>query len=202
MMTVDIYQLPIPEWHLRCPKCDYLLNGLPGHRCSECGVLLDMASIIPPWARLREPQFTGEELPVPDFGLYCKKCDAPLSGAIRHVCPLCHEPFEPSMLRPTKAWFVANKIVKDEIAPQILALMLEREFLPYTLEEKQNPVTGLLTWSLHVMSDFYFDFLWLVRRRRNEAADVTTKQEWLCPACKNENPANFETCWQCGEART
>ncbi len=202
MMTVDIHQLPIPEWHLRCPNCDYLLNGLPSHRCPECGDPLDMANIIPSWLRLRDPSFTGEELPLPDFGLYCNHCDAPLAGANKQACPSCHEPFEPRRSRPAKAWFVANKIVKDEIAPQLLAMMLERDFVPYTLEEKQNPVTGLLSWSLHVLSEFYFDFLWLVRCRRNEVVEAAVQPDWKCQSCDGDNPSNFETCWKCSNSRT
>ncbi len=200
-MTVDIHQLPIPEWHLRCPNCDYLLNGLPSHRCSECGDPLDMATLIPTYARLREPRFTGEELPFPDFGLYCNRCDEPLAGARKHECPSCQEPFEPSMSRPKKPRFVANKQITNEIAPQLLALLLEHDFIPYTLEEKHNPVSGLMTWSLHVLSEFHFDFLWLVRNKFLASNDATEQPEWQCQDCGNDNPANFDACWSCGEAR-
>ncbi len=201
-MIVDIHQLPIPEWHLRCPKCGYLLNGLPSHRCAECGDSLDMDAIIPTWARLREPRFTGEELPLPDFGLYCNNCDAPLAGARQRECPSCHEPFEPMRSRPTKAWFVADTMIDEKIAPQLIAMMLEREFVPYVLEETQNPVTGSLSWSLRIMSDFYFEFLWLLRCRLHEMEDVTTLSDWQCQSCDNENPASFETCWHCGTLRS
>ena len=45
-MPVDLNQLPIPDWGLRCPTCSYLLKGLPSHRCPECGTQLPMAGLV------------------------------------------------------------------------------------------------------------------------------------------------------------
>ena len=69
LMDIDLNTLPIPDWGLICPKCRYPLVGLPAHRCPECGTEFDMADVVQTWHRLRDPRFTGHELPLPDFGL-------------------------------------------------------------------------------------------------------------------------------------
>jgi hypothetical protein len=108
-MDVDLTQLPIPDWGLTCPECFYPLKGLPSHRCPECGTTLDMPSLVHTWTRLRAPRFTGEELPLPDFGLHCKRCDAPLVGATEHRCGACDTPFDIYAGYPTQPWFVLDK---------------------------------------------------------------------------------------------
>ncbi|RMF77629.1 MAG: hypothetical protein D6744_11140, partial [Planctomycetota bacterium] len=67
-MELDVWQLPIPDWGLTCPRCRYPLRGLPSHRCPECGTDLDMEKLVEPWSRIREPRFDGTQLPIPNFG--------------------------------------------------------------------------------------------------------------------------------------
>ncbi len=31
--------------------------------------------------------------------------------------------------------------------------------------------------------------------------EVAGSSEWICPACQEKNPANFELCWSCSAAR-
>ena len=33
-------------------------------------------------------------------------------------------------------------------------------------------------------------------------AESENSPEWLCPQCKESNPGNFETCWQCGAIKS
>ena len=71
---VDLGRLPIPDWDLTCPNCRYALKFLPQHRCPECGTVFEMEEVVTTWARVREPGYCGDELPVPDFGLSCERC--------------------------------------------------------------------------------------------------------------------------------
>lgn len=33
--------------------------------------------------------------------------------------------------------------------------------------------------------------------REHQSPQVMSSEEWLCPACKESNPASFELCWKC-----
>ena len=35
----------------------------------------------------------------------------------------------------------------------------------------------------------------------HQSAEVSSSAEWLCPACKESNPASFEVCWKCQAAK-
>lgn len=35
----------------------------------------------------------------------------------------------------------------------------------------------------------------------HQSEEVCTAEEWLCPACKESNPASFELCWKCQTAK-
>lgn len=47
-MEFDPDALPIPALGLRCPRCEYLLDGLPRRRCPECGREFTMDELVPP----------------------------------------------------------------------------------------------------------------------------------------------------------
>ena len=129
-VEIDLDQLPIPNWDLRCPTCDYTLNGLPSHRCPECGTAFDVRSIIPTSVRLREPIFTGRELPFPDFGLKCEKCDYPRAGARERRCPSCFEPFDPQAIVPRDEWFAIEAWMCQGIPIEIVGAILDAEYVP------------------------------------------------------------------------
>ncbi|MGD8452906.1 MAG: hypothetical protein PVJ57_13885 [Phycisphaerae bacterium] len=204
-MDVDLTQLPIPDWDLRCPQCNYPLRGLPSHRCPECGSEIDIPALIATWTRLRPPRYTGQELPLPDFGLTCAGCRAELAGATSHACPHCGRPFDPAALVPPREWFILDEAMcAPLLVPAVQILLLEERIPHVVVEEKSlREIYGghQLTFTrLRVPSEFYCEVLWQLQRARHEAAAARTAgdtQDWTCPHCGESNPGHFELCWNC-----
>ena len=207
-MEIDLNQLPIPDWGLRCPTCRYDLQGLPSHRCPECGGALDIPALVRSWHRLRAPTFTGRELPVPDFGLTCDRCEAALAGARLQSCPACGEPFDLQTRRPARKWFNGLETTNDVVAVHVLLSELARAYIPYVAHETRSAFTlyhGSPTpdHRVQVASEFYFDFLYLVQQERHRwlKSQALTHTAWYCTQCHEENPGNFGVCWNCQAAR-
>jgi len=78
---IDIDQLPVPDWGLRCPACDEPLAGMAEHRCGRCG------------QRFNVRQLLGQQRPVPDLGLACEQCGYLLRGLPGNRCPECGTEF-------------------------------------------------------------------------------------------------------------
>ncbi len=213
MTPIDIHQLPIPEWDLACPRCGYSLNGLPSHRCAECGERLDMEAIIPTHARLRAPELTGTELPVPDFGLLCDSCDAALAGAQQWRCPACGKPFDPLSLRPAGEWIALTDCVELELPTPVITARLADECIPFVVSgrDQVRDLYGLTSVggqagaveSIYIAADFYFDLLALARNWRGGPGDdaASPALEWTCAQCGESNPKHFELCWNCESAQ-
>ena len=199
-MEIDLQQLPIPEsWDIPCPGCGYSLCGLPAHRCPECGLDLVMEDIIKPWHRLRDPHFTGLELPFPDFGLACGACESPLAGAERHACPTCGDAFDPLARLPEKDWFAAESWMIHDMPQPLLEMILVAEYIPHTFREFRSPF-GFESLEMVASREFFFDFLAVVRRERIQMADnrdAARTGQWRCGGCDEENPPNFDVCWNC-----
>ena len=201
-MPVNVYELPIPDWGLSCPQCGYPLKFLPSHRCPECGTELDMAAIIPSWVRLRDPQYTGAEVPFPDFGLECEQCGTPLADAPERACPICGQPFDLRTMAPVKAWFVVEPDMREPLPMALVESILVTEEVPHLVREGLYAF-GTANWTLLVPGEFYFELLWLIRdaKQRIEAErDGPAGQSWWCQGCGEENPAGFERCWSCSAA--
>ena len=202
-MDIDLDQLPIPDWGLTCPRCGYALLGLPSHRCPECGLKFDMRDLVRSWTRLREPRFNGSELPLPDFGFTCPDCEYPLSGAPDCHCPRCGTRFDLQEHRPIRPWFNVATTLEEQVPMQVIEGLLLEEYVPHVLVEGQDPF-GLSNRGLMISSDFYFDFLWLMRqhgRRPAAVREARQEQSWICGQCNSENPTNFDVCWSCGGQR-
>ena len=206
LMEIDLYELPIPNWGLTCPTCQYQLRGLPSHRCPECGTRLEMEKVVRTWSRLRDPRFKGWERPFPDFGLLCVRCSRPVAGATESACPHCRKRFEAAALRPTREWFGVEPWVDESLPLAVLESALAEEYVPFLLREDKSfhTIYGLspeVRGRLLVSSEFFFDFLHLVRRVRErfkldrEAAGTT---RWVCRSCGERNPGHFQVCWMCG----
>ena len=200
-MPVDVYELPIPDWGLSCPQCGYPLKFLPSHRCPECGTELDMGSIVPSWARLRDPRYTGAELPFPDLGLECEHCGTPLAGAAERACPACSQPFDPRAMLPVEAWFAVEPDLRKPLPMALVESILLAEDVPHLVREGLSAF-GAAYRTLLVPREFYFELLWLIQdaRRRIEAErQAPSGRSWCCRNCGAENPAGFERCWNCSE---
>jgi DNA-directed RNA polymerase subunit RPC12/RpoP len=78
---IEIDQLPIPDWGLRCSGCDAPLAGMAEHRCARCG------------RRFNIRQLLDLHRPVPDLGLNCQECGYPLCGLSGDRCPECGTEF-------------------------------------------------------------------------------------------------------------
>lgn len=237
-MSIDISQLPIPNWGLKCPGCGYSLTGLPQHRCPECGARLVMERIVQNWHRLRDPRFTGNELPVPDFGLPCRNCGADLGGSPQHACRQCGQEFDPQSFRPATDWFsvttvmdgtvkslklspvqhsaaaegpttpgaVSAGLTVDLIHLPLIEPLLEHDNIPFFAHDAKTMYDIVFggrpaaNAKVVVASEFYFDFLWLVRKAAREMAEARLAGEgrtWRCPQCGEEVPGHFDLCWNC-----
>ncbi len=201
----DINQLPIPDWDLGCPRCGYSLRHLPEHRCPECGTRFSMDDIVRTWTRTRAARFSGEELPVPDFGLECRRCGGPLAGATGPTCPQCGAPFDLPARRPTRPWLAVTASMCDPLPVPIVESVLAADGVPFLPQEARSIFdiilgTRLTDMMLFVPREFYFDACWLIRRAKREAAErraAGEEEEWECPACGEPNPAHFAVCWNC-----
>ncbi len=204
-MDIDWAQLPIPDWGLTCPGCGYLLQGLPSHRCPECGLQIDVAELIRSWTRVRDPRFTGQESPLPDFGLPCPACGQPLVGARERTCPHCAAVFDPEAWRSPRAWFLVDAALCRALPIPGVQALLAAEGVPYfpVMEMTIGEIYGgqsIMVTRLRVPSEFYFEVRWLLQRARQEMEAVRTAGEqaqWRCLRCGEENPSHFEVCWNC-----
>ncbi len=204
-MEIDLNTLPIPDWDVRCPRCKYPLRGLPAHRCPECGAVLDMQSLVRTWTRLREPQFTGRERPLPDFGLRCGGCGASLAGAAESQCAVCGRAFDVEAARPARRWFLVDRDLTGELPLPIVEMLLETERVPFVVYGGRTAVeiymgSRSLGSRILVDSDFYFDVRWLLQRERSRLAARRAGPEpaaWRCEACGEDVPGHFDVCWNC-----
>jgi hypothetical protein len=205
-MEVDLNQLPVPAWGLRCARCQYLLDGLPSHRCPECGAGFDVSTLAGTWTQVRPPRFTGHELPIPDFGLTCLSCDAPLAGWSTHDCPSCGTRFDPDTERPAGGWFHADEGFCRPLLPPVVEMLVAEQQIPHLLTEERG-VAALYMGRmspprLMISTAFFFEMLHLIREQAQQvaAAAADADREWHCSACGEASPWNFELCWKC-EAR-
>lgn len=200
-MPIDIQQLPIPDWGLHCPQCNYSLHGLPSHTCPECGLELEIANVIQSWHRLREPEFTGDELPVPDWGLQCRKCNASLFGSRTYECERCNQPFTmPQKLRPQKTWFEVSESISQGLSDSYIELLLFNAQIPHRREQSLQFLLQAPKLMILAHRDFYFDVLHLLASERRRLAEgrAMAQNEKVCPTCGKQNPGNFAICWSCG----
>lgn len=204
-MDIDVNQLPIPDFGLTCPQCEYPLRGLPAHRCPECGAALDIPSLIRPWTRLRPPHYTGADRPLPDFGLLCDTCETPLAGALDDACGACGRSFDLDALAPPRQWFILDAALAGPLPiPGVQALLAEENVPHVPVTEKSVAEIygghGVLSDRLRVPSEFFFEVLWLLAQAKRDAQaarDRAGQDDWTCTNCGEENPGNFDVCWNC-----
>jgi len=205
-MDVDLFQLPIPSWGLRCPTCDYALEGLPTHRCPECGQPFDMNRLVRTWTRLRDPRWTGAERPMPGLGLRCRGCGVALAGQVGFACEQCGASTRPEDLGPSGEWFVLDEQMAGTIAMPAIEALLARELVPYyhsrdRLVRELYMGPRIVGARFAVPSEFYFEVLRLLQDLRAEMAAARKAPRWTCAACGARVPGNFELCWKCETPR-
>lgn len=205
-MTIDIHQIPIPDWSLVCPRCAYPLRGLPSHRCPECGATLDMSKLVKPWTRLRSPDFTGQELPIPDFGLDCPVCGTALAGAAAHRCVQCGVEVRMEAFRPRSRWFEADTWTGGEPATGQIEMLLQSRHIPHVRSPSRSTTDVFLARGtaggvLYVLSEFFFDFMDVLRQERHARRSAAFAAAWNCRSCGELVPGHFEICWNCESNR-
>lgn len=205
---IDIFQLPIPDWGLECPRCRYTLFALSTHRCPECGLTLDMREIVKPWTALRPPRFDGSERPLPDFGFDCESCRVSLAGATADACPACATRFDLAGIVPSKTWFPITATAAHPITLPHLQAIFVAEQLPHvpidqrTMHEHVLGQRSIGT-DLLVPREYWFEVRWLIAAAICEinAVRASSTADWQCSGCGEKVPANFDICWNCAVER-
>jgi len=161
-------------------------------------------------SRLNSPSLAqfGSELPLPDFGLLCRRCGSSLAGAGSRRCGTCAEPFDPLTWLPDTTWFTVDRQFADPVPVPWFEAALASEQVPFTylpgrmLRELLGGAGGQLGRPLSVPTEFYFEVRWLLQQaaRRMERARGQTG-EWTCESCSEQVPEHFDVCWNCGTER-
>jgi rRNA maturation endonuclease Nob1 len=214
-------QRPIPDLGLACPHCDYLLVGLLEERCPECGRRFSLRAMLedqsaggavfdeseetgPQEHHLprRPPEYTGQERPLPEFGLCCADCGAPLAGATGDACSSCGGAFDLEAIVPSGEWVALGAFVPKDIRSQARGI-LYRSGVPYVVDnEGLNQVYGgvipLVRSRLRVPRAYFFDALYALAEAQAPIPSFV-EQPWQCAECGERVPKGFEVCWNCGE---
>lgn len=156
--------------------------------------------------------FDPYQLPVPDLGLLCMKCQYPLGGLSEHRCPECGREFSPDDFIPAGDFpmlILDGKQVR--VADEVVALLKCHGIHYIELADPLGQIYGLSapmrsrTW-LAVSRTLYFEAIDLLRRFKNGEVTVGEEEEppadgpdWSCPGCEEQNPGNFHICWNCGK---
>jgi hypothetical protein len=156
--------------------------------------------------------FDPDALPVPDFGLRCRICGSSLAGLSSHECSTCGQKFILEEHIPAGDFPVVIFEGRElRNTPEVIGL-LRRYQIPY-LEILPDPQASIRyhgalagAASVGVIRDSYFEAIDILRRqKRNEPLPPVPPRsdeiaEWRCSACWEENPGNFDVCWNCGAA--
>lgn len=257
----EIYQLPIPDWGLRCPHCrtllagmhgyfcdncrkgfdilhllaehkpiapvgltcpfcEYSLTGLTLNRCPECGHPFSVRVMLEKrvrWARdpsggiieydhhlkKREPSFTGRERPLPDFGLICTSCGAPLAGAEDDRCPACNQPFDIHNIGQQDDWVDISPYVSPRMVPVVRTVLYDAK-VPYVVDDASlhrlyGGLVSIGSAAIRVPREFILDALYALSFAAKPPS-LYVDQAWSCPNCGQQVPAGFEICWNCNAA--
>lgn len=210
---------PIADIGLTCPMCGYLLTGLMVDRCPECNTGFSVRDLIEErrstaatyslqlgdpsdhHIKKREPVFTGRERPLPNFGLSCGHCRAPLMGAPEDSCPACGRSFDVFAVIPEGEWVDVSAFVHPGFL-SLAKVALYGNGVPYLIDNARlNVMYGgnppVASGKLRVPRSFFFDALHTFAAA-NEPSPLYALVEWICPACREAVPAGFEICWNCG----
>ncbi|MBN2563143.1 MAG: hypothetical protein JXQ75_19650 [Phycisphaerae bacterium] len=153
--------------------------------------------------------FDPEALPVPDLGLRCLNCGYGLAGLPRHRCPECGRVFTIDEHIPKGDFPIVIFNGKEVGSKPEVVELLKRYQIPFT--EMMGPIEAIyglggVTHSrsrIAVPRASYFAVIDLLRRQAlgEELPPVETSDrgDWTCTRCGEENPGNFEVCWNCNQ---
>jgi rubrerythrin len=194
-----------------------------GEQGDAAGESLEARALAAPPGR---PFLTGYELPIPDMGWHCPKCDYPLRGLPRHLCPECGTPFDPTALlgdEPT----VVLCVVNSEVEYALVRSVLEERQIPHMFQGSDVLADTLRLrvasrrryGRMTVPREFYFDAVFWLRRAQESGRPVQPSDEpeppgleelgegaetsedagpdWICPNCGESVPDSFDMCWSC-----
>jgi len=65
-----------------------------------------------------------------------------------------------------------------------------------TTAQLTNIFIGPLQPTLCLLNDADYDQASALLRP-HQSVEAVPSEEWICPACKESNPASFEVCWKC-----
>lgn len=159
----------------------------------------------------REAQFSGGELPVPDFGLSCPGCELPMAGWLEHRCPECGRRTSPVDLVP-RGSLVTVAADRDAGHVTFARYVLSDNGIPsFIANQNLRAIMGDMSFfsvalRLQVPCELYFDALHVLRQNRIVGGDSEEAseppEEWTCPQCHESSPGTFEFCWNCGTQRS
>lgn len=86
--------------------------------------------------------------------------------------------------------------------------LLQAELVPHFRSDERTVMEiayggGPIDGRYRAASEFYYDVRYLVAQEAATIGEVrrqARETSWLCPACGEDNPGNFELCWNCGAA--
>ena len=153
------------------------------------------------YVKKREPFFTGEERPLPDFGLVCGRCNQSLAGAQEGSCPHCGGAFDLEEIMPTRDWFNVASYVPDELLPQARGILYENN-IPYVvndagLREVYGGAAPYAWVKVLVPEEFFLDAMHAFVEV-SKGIEEPAEEEWICDSCGEKVPGNFTICWNCG----
>lgn len=223
MVTLLAVHRPIPDIDLTCPGCDYSLTGLTGNRCPECGQQFSVADLLreeepsrlkdigpfadPPDHHLkrRDPMFTGAERPLPEFGMTCLRCERSLAGATLDVCPHCGAHFRIEEMLSPRDWISISGMIPSGAAMFARQVLYSAQ-IPYLLTRSSAAdlytALGSSSGDILVPREFQLDAMHaLATADLGDGTETADAEPWICPACAEPVPGNFEICWSCETPR-
>lgn len=149
-------------------------------------------------------------LPTPDLGLRCMTCGYPLAKLPSHRCPECGNAFDFEDFVPPGDFPMVIFDGKEALLTPDAIDALRRAKIPYI--ELIGPVESMYGFHslTHTKSRFgvprssYFDAVYVLRQIHQgefPPMDDAVLPDWVCIDCNEENPGNFELCWQCEASR-
>lgn len=176
----------------------------------------------------RPPRRICVDFAMPDGGVFsfCPHCEESLAGAVDSRCPSCRRHFDAGELLPRQT--LVSLPPSDIGMVSLVQLMLEGEGVPTVRTVRAHWATVFFGGSptggmIHVPRSYYFDAVDSLHHlptrspsslpgspedgEKFETEDraglyARAADGWICSHCGEPVPEHFETCWNCGHARS